>query len=267
MVFLNIVCGVTLRKIAGIIGNAFGHIISLGQVNKTLKATAKTVRPSYEEVEAAVPKASNLNIDETGHKDFTRKWKLFTWVFVAINFVFYKIWTREVSVLIKILGDDFRGTIGCDYYKAYISFLANHVYVSVNYCLVHLARDAKNCSEYTNEAVRKFGLELCELIRQMFTTYYYYITIEDRTSQEFRDLNAKLHRIKDQIVKLCQNAPLIGKAKALFDRFFKGAEKSGYFTFIDDLEVSPTNNATLSELFVYPKFLFKYRILEHFLFK
>ena len=59
-----------------------------------------------------------LNVDETGHKqNGQRHW---TWCFRAGLYTLFKIDpTRSADVLIEVLGAEFDGVLGCDYFSAY----------------------------------------------------------------------------------------------------------------------------------------------------
>ena len=59
-----------------------------------------------------------LNVDETGHKENgERKW---TWCFRAGLYTLFKIDpTRSGDVLMDVLGKEFNGVLGCDYFSAY----------------------------------------------------------------------------------------------------------------------------------------------------
>ena len=82
-----------------------------------------------------------LNVDETGHKDNgDRFW---TWVFKAELYVLFRIdKSRGSQVLIEVLGKEFDGTLGCDYFSAYHKFMKDF-HVAVQFCIAHLIRDIK----------------------------------------------------------------------------------------------------------------------------
>ena len=61
---------------------------------------------------------TQLNVDETGHKqNRLRQW---IWCFRASLYTLFKIDpTRSGDVLIEVLGKEFNGVLGCDYFSAY----------------------------------------------------------------------------------------------------------------------------------------------------
>jgi len=64
----------------------------------------------------------SLNVDETGHKDNGKR--MWTWCFRASLFTLFKISpSRGSQVLLDVLGTEFSGTIGCDYFSAYRKYM------------------------------------------------------------------------------------------------------------------------------------------------
>ena len=48
--------------------------------------------------------------------------------------------TRSTSVLQRLLGSEFSGTLGSDYYSAYRCYLKLHPQADAQFCLAHLVR-------------------------------------------------------------------------------------------------------------------------------
>jgi len=73
-----------------------------------------------------------LNVDETGHKDSgDRFW---TWCLRASSFTAFHISpSRGSEVLHGILGDEFDGVLGCDYYSAYHKYMKD-INATVQFC-------------------------------------------------------------------------------------------------------------------------------------
>ena len=69
-----------------------------------------------------LPAEMVLNIDETGHKCNKELW--WTWCLRADLYTIFKIDPhRGADVLMDLLGRDFEGTIGCDYFSAYRRYM------------------------------------------------------------------------------------------------------------------------------------------------
>jgi transposase len=59
-----------------------------------------------------------LNIDETGHKENGQKF--WTWCFRAQVYTFFRIdKSRGSEVLVEVLGEEFNGVLGGDYFNTF----------------------------------------------------------------------------------------------------------------------------------------------------
>ncbi len=87
-----------------------------------------------------------MNVDETGHKENGDKF--WTWCFRAELYVLFKIdKSRGSKVSIEVLGKEFNGLLGCDYFSAYRKYMKDFN-VMVQFCIAHLIRDSgKNTEE------------------------------------------------------------------------------------------------------------------------
>ena len=73
--------------------------------------------------------------------------------------------TRSGDVLIEVLGVEFNGVLGCDYYSAYRRYLREFD-VSLQFCLAHLIRDVKFLTTLPDARDRMFmGPNLREALR------------------------------------------------------------------------------------------------------
>jgi hypothetical protein len=69
---------------------------------------------------------------------------VWTWVFRAEMFTLFKISpSRSSDVLLEMLGTEFNGLLGCDYFSAYRKYMRLNEKVQVQFCLAHLIRDIK----------------------------------------------------------------------------------------------------------------------------
>ena len=116
-----------------------GVTISRGQLSKLVQKAATALEQAYNELLEYLPYEATLNVDETGHKENgDRFW---TWCFRADAYTLFKIAdTRGSRVLIDVLGEDFAGVIGCDYFSAYRKYMKD-CHVLVQFCIAHLIRD------------------------------------------------------------------------------------------------------------------------------
>ena len=68
-------------------------------------------------------------------------------------------------MLIKVLGKEFDGVLGCDYFSSYRSYM-DRFDVTIQFCLAHLIRDVKFLTTLPDARDRAYGEQLREELRQ-----------------------------------------------------------------------------------------------------
>jgi len=116
--YLKGVCHASFSTIHKYFRDVLKIPISRGQLAKVIGKVSKSLGPAYEELRASLPEEPRLNVDETGHKNNGKPhW---TWCFRAELYTLFKIDpSRGSNVLIEMLGEEFNGVLGCDYFSAY----------------------------------------------------------------------------------------------------------------------------------------------------
>jgi len=103
--------------IQALLGDVLGVRLSTGQLVRLVYKASGALDPAYAELCQALPCEARVNVDETGHKE--RGKNLWTWCFRAPRYTLFKIdVSRGSEVLLKTLGKDFDGVLGCDYFSA-----------------------------------------------------------------------------------------------------------------------------------------------------
>jgi transposase len=221
----------TIRKY---LRDVVGVQISRGQLAKVVQKVSAGLEHTYEELLAALPEAARLNVDETGHPDQGQR--LWTWCFRAPLYTLFKIDpSRGSEVLIEVLGQEFDGLLGCDYFSAYRKYMKAFG-VRVQFCLAHLIRDVKFLVGHPQAANRRYGELLLGHLRQLFGI----IHERDRYASDlsFRRALAKVRNdlVVDAVLELADTR----EAANLANRFKNHLES--YFQFITTPDVEPTNN-------------------------
>ena len=94
--------------------------VSRGYLAKLIGKVSESLAPSYAELFQRLPGEAVLNIDETGHKE--NGLKFWTWCFRApMCMLFHIDKSRGSKVLVEVLGEEFDGVLGCDYFNAHHS--------------------------------------------------------------------------------------------------------------------------------------------------
>jgi transposase len=232
--FLKGVCHASFSTIRKFLRDVVGVTVSRGQLAKLVQKVSASLEAIYNELLTALPKETRLNVDETGHPDQGKR--LWTWCLRAPLFTVFQInASRGSDVLLNVLGPEFDGLIGCDYFSAYRKYM-KHSHVLVQFCLAHLIRDVKFLVEHPAADNRRYGRLLLKHLRELFRI------IHDRayffSEQGFRLVLAEQ---RDRLVAAAlQNLPATREARNLAKRFSEHADS--YFRFITEPDVEPTNN-------------------------
>jgi transposase len=207
--------------------------ISRGQLAKIIAKVSRALERPYDELLGDVPSQAWLNVDETGHKqNGQRQW---TWCFRAALYTLFKIDpTRSADVLIEVLGTEFDGVLGCDYFSAYRRY-HREFGVELQSCLAHLIRDVKYLTTLPEPRDRTYGERLLTGLRSLFAV------IHRRDHLSSRDFQSQLEAARAEVLRLgTRDVPATRAALNLAKRF--EAHGESYFRFITTPGVEPTNN-------------------------
>jgi len=233
--YLKGACHASFSTIHKFLRDVMGVTISCGQLAKLVQKVSRSLQPSYEELLAALPAEDRMNVDETGHPDSGQR--LWTWCFRAPLYTLFKIDpSRGSDVLLSVLGQEFDGLLGCDYFSAYRKYMRLNEKVAVQFCLAHFIRDVKFLVAHPDPANRRYGELLLSHLRKLFGVIHR--RREFASAGSFRKtLTATRNAlVRDAIMAL----PDTRHAANLADRFVDHHES--YFRFITDPDIDPTNN-------------------------
>ena len=230
------VCHMSISSIRWYFRDVLGAPISKGLIAKIVNKVSASLRDPYDELLNLLMTEACLNVDETGHKDNGQRW--WTWCFRALTYTVFRISpSRGSDVLLDVLGTEFNGLLGCDYFSAYRKYMRLNENVRLQFCLAHLIRDVKFLVTHPNPQNQAYGGRLLELLRQLFQTIHRRDKYQSETT--FRQ---QLERIRS---RFCWEAglelPDTTEAANLAERFYRHVES--YFRFITDPAIAPTNNA------------------------
>ena len=77
----------------------------------------------------------------------------------------------EIHVLLDVLGEEFNGVLGCDYFGAYRKYMRNFG-VLVQFCLAHLIRDVKFLTTLPDKKQQAYGKRVREALRELFAVIH-----------------------------------------------------------------------------------------------
>lgn len=232
--FLKGPCHASYSAIRKFFRDVVGVRVSRGLLAKLIAKTTAALEDPYDELLRLLTDQTVLNVDETGHKDCGQRF--WTWCFRAASFTVFKVApTRSAEVLDEVLGEDFQGIIGCDYYSAYHKFIRQRG-VLAQFCLAHLIRDVRFLAEHPDAANRAYGERLLNHLRRLFEVYHR--RAEYSSEVGWRRALGRIRKsfIWDATMEVCDTT----EASNLAERFYKHCD--AYFRFITEPDVAPTNN-------------------------
>jgi transposase len=232
--FLKSACHMSYSSIRKFLRDCVRVTISRGHLRKLVDKVSHSLADPYKALLAQLPQEDVLNVDETGHKENGKR--LWTWCFRAALYTVFKISPKRSSaVLVEVLGKEFDGVLGCDYFSAYRKYMKDFD-VEVQFCLAHFIRDVKFLVEHPNKKNREHGERLLEHLRKLF--HIIHRRDEYPTEVGFRRALGRVR--KDLIFDAIMKSPGTREADNLGDRFVSHFES--FFTFITTPGVDPTNN-------------------------
>jgi len=241
--YMKHVCHASFSTIRKFIRDVLHETVSRGFLVKIIRKVSAALDRPYAELLDRIPLESALNVDETGHKDNGQRF--WTWVFKAELYVLFRIdKSRGAQVLIDVLGKEFNGVLGCDYFSSYRKYMRDFN-VTIQFCLAHLIRDIRFLTTLPDPQTRRYGQSLLAAIKEMFRI------IHDRDTMTPGPFQAALERSRRRIVSIAiHQAPgrraKDGKetkreARNMARRFQQHGQ--AYFQFITTPGIEPTNNA------------------------
>ena len=231
--YMKGVCHASYSTIRKYVRDVMGLTISRSLLANIIAKVTEALEKPYEELLAGLPEEPYLNVDETGHKqNGDRQW---TWCFRASLYTLFKIDpTRSADVLIEVLGTEFNGVLGCDYFSAYRRY-HREFDVRLQFCLAHLIRDVKYLTKLPDARDRAYGERLREALRELFGV------IHRRDQMSAEDFQRQLQGARLE-AWWCgtHNAPATRAGRNMAKRFKDHGES--YFRFITTPGAEPTNN-------------------------
>jgi transposase len=220
----------TVRKF---LRDIVGLTISRGQLAKVIAKVSDALAQPYEELRKCLPDEDRINVDETGHKN--RGKLMWTWCFRAELFTLFKIApSRGADVLLEMLGREFDGVLGCDYFSAYRRYM-RECSVQVQFCLAHFIRDVKYLTTLPDARDQAYGKRLREALREMFGV------IHQREQLSIAEFERRLEIARAEVMRQgTEGVPPTQAAGCLAKRLELHGES--YFRFVTTPGLEPTNN-------------------------
>ena len=223
--------------------DVLGLKVSRGYLAKLMQKASRAFTPPYEELINLLPEQRHLNVDETGHKEKGAAY--WTWCFRAKAFIVFKIHpSRGSDVLMDVLGQDYSGSLGADFWGAYRKY-ARQCGVLIQFCLAHLIREVKYLCDFPEPRVQRYGQALLSELKGLFGVLHRRAELSSKAFAHA--LGTAEARIWDAALEPALHPRRYSDGKVhhliwnLVQRFHRHGE--GYFRFITAPEIQPTNNS------------------------
>jgi transposase len=230
--FMKGACHASFSTIRTFLRDVVGVTISRGELSKVLGKVSAALEKPYEELLLLLPGVAIVNVDETGHKDNGEPW--WTWCFRAELYTLYHIDAhRSADVLMDVLGKEFKGVLGCDYFSAYRRYM-RECGVRLQFCLAHLIRDVKFLTTLPDARDRRYGEDLRLALKELFEVFH------QRDRLPTGVFQARLQAARDRVLRVGLAGPATQHGQNMEKRFRDHG--GAYFTFVTTPGVEPTNN-------------------------
>jgi transposase len=231
--YLKGACHASYSTIRKFLRDVVGVSISRGQLAKVISKVSQALDAPYEALLEDLAEQLRLNVDETGHREHGDQW--WTWCFRASLYTVFKIdATRSGDVLVEVLGEEFDGVLGCDYFSAYRRYM-RECNVVMQFCLAHLIRDVKYLTTLPDARDRAYGERLREALRSLFGLIHRRDELPDWAFE------VRLQEARDEVLRQAGHAvPPTRHSQNMANRFAQHGK--AYFEFVTTPGVEPTNN-------------------------
>jgi transposase len=230
--FMKGVCHASFSTTRTFLRDVVGVTISRGELSNILGKVSAALEKPYVELRLLLPDEPILNVDETGHKDNGNRW--WTWCFRAELYTLYHIDAhRSADVLMDMLGKEFQGILGCDYFSAYRRYM-RECGVRLQFCLAHLIRDIKFLTTLPDSRDRHYGEDLRVAVKELFEVIHQRETLPEAVFQ------VHLQAARDRMIQIGLSGPATQHGQNMQKRF--ADHGAAYFAFVTTPGVEPTNN-------------------------
>lgn len=228
--YLRYVMNLPDGKIATLLNDTYDAHVSVGTVVDYLKKAAELFGDEYKRIKKEMRESRICNYDDTGQRvDGMNRW---LWAFVSKEMVLYLTSkNRGKKVVIKVLGEDYDGVSGQDFYPSFDGAPGKK-----QKCWAHLMDDARQLVEKKQPPPE--SLELYEGLLQIFKDAKEAVRgleTEEERSRVYTQFVGRLEKFVAQEGKWTHHA-----VKTLAKRALKYRHE--LFTFILVPGVEPTNN-------------------------
>jgi transposase len=218
-----------LRKIAKNLIRRYDFYLTPAAILELLQRATRKCEPEYEKLKIGVKNSKSVNGDETSQKVQGRRW--WNWVFATLNTVLFLLRnTRGQEPIKEVLGEDYKGVLGCDGWKPYT------IIKLIQRCWAHLIREAKWLMQNKKRQAKRFYRRLCEL----------YNWLLELLKKPLAERVKKKTELENELLELVKWGRGYSVIRPLANKIANG--EGQWFTCLEHENISPTNNKAEQEL-------------------
>jgi transposase len=202
--YLRTVMRLPLRQLRDVLRDLHGFEVSLGELVELLHRIKAYAQPRLDELKAAIRASPAVQADETGWREDGQNGYIWSVSTPAIRYYEYHH-SRGGEVVKQLIGDEFQGVLGSDFYAAY------NVHQGVHQrCWVHFLRDGHDLKQEfpDDEELRNWMQQVIALYEQALA---WVATGPDpglSPRQQHQARLAQQHEFEQQLWALCR--PYVG---------------------------------------------------------
>jgi len=228
---LKLVMGLSYGKICTLFASLFGVVVTPGGLALALQRLGRAAAPTYEALKDAVRSADVVSPDETGWRVAGRS--AWLWAFVTTMVTVYAIEPgRGYLEAVKVLGEEFSGTLARDGWAPYRKFTrAKH-----QTCVAHLLRRCKEILDTAQRGAARLPHAVRRILKQA-------LLLRDRRDADAispHGLRVATGRLRAAMNRYLRWRPSDEENRKLVKHLNK--EANALFTFLDDPAVPATNH-------------------------
>ncbi|KXB06989.1 hypothetical protein AKJ52_01210 [candidate division MSBL1 archaeon SCGC-AAA382C18] len=219
------------RKVSDLFEWQYSLEVSPASVLDFVRRTSDWIQPRYEKIWQNVQNSDILYVDETGMKvDGEQHW---IWAFTTGSEALVALRkSRGKKVLKEILGKNFDGTIVCDGWSSYATYVKNIApEADLQRCWAHLLREVEDLADKREEA---------EPVNEKIHEIYEELTSFIGKDPPPDEREERREKAKKELEKLLNQDYENERVEELVKKIKNG--KKYWLTFVTEPKVEPTNN-------------------------
>lgn len=200
MAYLRTVMRLPLRQLQAVLRDVHGFVVSLGELVELLHRITEFAQPVLDGLKAAIQASPAVQADETGWREDGQNGYIWSVSTPDIRYYEYHH-SRGGAVVKQMIGEDFQGVLGSDFYAGYNIHQGLH-----QRCWVHFLRDIHELKDDfpDDQDLRQWAKQVKTLYEQAVAWADKGVdpTLPPRKQHQLRV--AQQHAYEQQLWTLCQ---------------------------------------------------------------